>query len=119
MRKRVGIARATIADPKIVIYDEPSAGLAPVTTSKICDRLTEIQARSGGTVLAISSDVTAIRDFVDRIAMMYEGQIVSTVEANEVTREELGLLMAGAQIEGKSNSAGAPQSDLKGGVTVD
>lgn len=76
MRKRVGIARATIADPKIVIYDEPSAGLDPVTTSKIYDLLAEIQARSGGTVLAISSDVTAIREFVERIAMMYQGRLL-------------------------------------------
>ena len=51
MRKRVGIARATIASPPIVIYDEPSAGLDPVTTSKIYDLLRDIQAESEATVL--------------------------------------------------------------------
>ena len=49
----------------------------------------------------------------DRIAVMYEGQIVGTVDAEEVTREELGLLMAGAQLEGK-----APKEEARGEVTV-
>ena len=76
MKKRVGIARATIADPKIVIYDEPTAGLDPVTTSKIYDLLRNLQAQNRSTVLAVSSDVAALRTFVERIAMMYEGRIL-------------------------------------------
>jgi simple sugar transport system ATP-binding protein len=70
-------------------------------------------------VLLVSVELDEIMALSDRIAVMYEGKIVSTVEANEVTREELGLLMAGAQIEGKSNAADGLQSDLKGGMTVD
>lgn len=76
MKKRVGIARATIARPDLVIYDEPTAGLDPVTTSKIYDLLRDDHARTGGTVVAISSDVTALRTFVDRIAMIYKGRIL-------------------------------------------
>lgn len=76
MKKRVGIARATIAHPEIVIYDEPTAGLDPVTTSKIYDLLIDLQAQTGGTVLAVSSDVEALRRFVDRIAMVYRGRLV-------------------------------------------
>ncbi|HEX2689533.1 MAG TPA: ATP-binding cassette domain-containing protein [Kofleriaceae bacterium] len=75
MKKRVGIARATVADAELVIYDEPTAGLDPVTTQKIYDLLAADQARTGATVLAISSDVTALASFVDEIAFLYHGQI--------------------------------------------
>jgi len=75
MKKRVGIARATIARPELVIYDEPTAGLDPVTTSKIYDLLRADHAETGGTVVAVSSDVAALRGFVDRIAMLHGGRL--------------------------------------------
>ena len=76
MKKRVGIARATVADAEIVIYDEPTAGLDPVTTQKVYDLLTADQGRTGATVLAVSSDVMALANFVDEIAFLYRGQIL-------------------------------------------
>ncbi|HEY5927374.1 MAG TPA: ATP-binding cassette domain-containing protein [Kofleriaceae bacterium] len=76
MKKRVGIARATVADAEIVIYDEPSAGLDPVTTQKIYDLLVADQARTGATVLAVSSDVVALAQFVDEIAFLYRGKLI-------------------------------------------
>jgi len=76
MKKRVGIARATVADAELVIYDEPTAGLDPVTTQKIYDLLAADQQRTGATVLAVSSDVVALAKFVDEIAFLYHGHIV-------------------------------------------
>ena len=76
MKKRVGIARATVADAELVIYDEPTAGLDPVTTQKIYDLLEADQKRTGATVLAVSSDVTALATFVDEIAFLYRGHIL-------------------------------------------
>ena len=76
MKKRAGIARATVADAELVIYDEPSAGLDPVTTQKIYDLLAADHARTGATVLAVSSDVVALARFVDEIAFLYRGQIL-------------------------------------------
>jgi phospholipid/cholesterol/gamma-HCH transport system ATP-binding protein len=75
MKKRVGIARATVAAPDIVIYDEPTAGLDPVTTSKMYDLLRDDQRETGCTVLAVSSDVAALATFTDRIAMLFDGRI--------------------------------------------
>ena len=75
MKKRVGIARATVTDAELVIYDEPTAGLDPVTTQKIYDLLTADQARTGATVLAVSSDVAALARFVDDIAFLYRGEL--------------------------------------------
>jgi phospholipid/cholesterol/gamma-HCH transport system ATP-binding protein len=75
MKKRAGIARATVARPDIVIYDEPTAGLDPVTTSKIYDLLAADQVETRGTVIAVSSDVAALTGFVDEIAFLYKGRI--------------------------------------------
>jgi phospholipid/cholesterol/gamma-HCH transport system ATP-binding protein len=99
MKKRVGIARATIAEPQFVIYDEPTAGLDPVTTSKVYDLLRDIQAESGGTVLAVSSDVAAIRQFVDRIAMLYAGKLVydgPTAELDDSTHPVVHQFIRGS-----------------------
>ena len=76
MKKRVGIARATVADAELVIYDEPTAGLDPVTTQKIYDLLAADQLRTGATVLAVSSDVAALARFVDEIAFLYRGHLL-------------------------------------------
>src|SRR5262249_24883607 len=75
MKKRVGIARASIARPDIVIYDEPSAGLDPVTTKKIYDLLEADHAETGATVIAVSSDVEALLRFTPRVAMLHGGRL--------------------------------------------
>jgi phospholipid/cholesterol/gamma-HCH transport system ATP-binding protein len=84
MKKRVGIARATVADAELVIYDEPTAGLDPVTTQKIYDLLDADQKRTGATVLAVSSDVSALATFVDEIAFLYRGRIIYRGDAKSV-----------------------------------
>jgi phospholipid/cholesterol/gamma-HCH transport system ATP-binding protein len=75
MRKRAALARAVIARPPILIYDEPTAGLDPVTTSKIYDLLRAERDATGATVVAVSSDVDALRRFAPRVAMLYQGRL--------------------------------------------
>ena len=75
MKKRVGIARASIADPEIVIYDDPTAGLDPVTTSKIHELLRAHQQSTGATVVVVSSDVDGLRRFAGRMAMLHDGRL--------------------------------------------
>jgi phospholipid/cholesterol/gamma-HCH transport system ATP-binding protein len=75
MKKRVGLARATIATPELVIYDEPTAGLDPVTTSRMYELLARDQAESGCTVVAVSSDVHALAGFVEELVFLYRGTI--------------------------------------------
>lgn len=84
MKKRVGIARATIAHPPVLIYDEPTAGLDPVTTSKMYDLLLADQAEYGGTVVAVSSDVDALARFANSMAMLYEGKIIFQGPADSI-----------------------------------
>ncbi len=75
MKKRVGIARATIGNAPLIIYDEPTAGLDPVTTSKIYDLLGELGATHASTTVAISSDISALRKFVKNILFLHQGRI--------------------------------------------
>ncbi len=75
MRKRAALARAVIARPPVVIYDEPTAGLDPVTTSKIYDLLRAERDASGATVIAVSSDVDALRNFAPRLGLLYQGKL--------------------------------------------
>jgi phospholipid/cholesterol/gamma-HCH transport system ATP-binding protein len=75
MKKRAAIARATVARPPIVIYDEPTAGLDPVTTAKIYDLLRADQAETGATVIAVSSDVEGLRRFARTMGMIYGGRL--------------------------------------------
>jgi phospholipid/cholesterol/gamma-HCH transport system ATP-binding protein len=75
MRKRAALARAVIARPPIVIFDEPTAGLDPVTTSKIYDLLRSERDATGATVIAVSSDVDALRRFTPRLALLWRGRL--------------------------------------------
>ena len=84
MKKRLGIARATVAKPALVIYDEPTAGLDPVTTSKIYDLILADQAETGCTIIAVSSDVAALIDFAEDVAMLYDGAIRHAAAAGEI-----------------------------------
>lgn len=75
MRKRVGVARALIAEPEVVLYDEPTAGLDPVTTAKVYDLLAAERDRTGATVLVVSSDVEALFRFAPRVALLHQGRL--------------------------------------------
>jgi phospholipid/cholesterol/gamma-HCH transport system ATP-binding protein len=75
MKKRAALARAVIARPPVCIFDEPTAGLDPVTTSKIYDLLRAERDASGATVVVISSDVEALRAFAPRLGMLHEGRL--------------------------------------------
>jgi phospholipid/cholesterol/gamma-HCH transport system ATP-binding protein len=75
-KKRVGVARATITRAPIIIYDEPAAGLDPVTSQRIFDLLRAEQRKAGATVLMISSDIDRLLTVTDRVGMMYRGQLI-------------------------------------------
>jgi phospholipid/cholesterol/gamma-HCH transport system ATP-binding protein len=87
-KKRVGVARATVAQAPIVLYDEPAAGLDPVTSQKIFDLLRAEQQAAGATVLMVSSDLDRLLTVTDRVGMMYRGRLIfdgTTAEAQACT----------------------------------
>jgi len=88
-KKRVGVARATITRAPIVLYDEPAAGLDPVTSQKIFELLRAEQRASGATVIMVSSDLDRLLTVTDRIGMMYRGQLIfdGTTEEAKASQE--------------------------------
>ncbi len=75
-KKRVGVARATVTRAPIVLYDEPAAGLDPVTSQKIFELLRAEQRASGSTVVMVSSDLDRLLTVTDRVGMMHRGSLV-------------------------------------------
>ena len=75
-KKRVGVARATITRAEIVLYDEPAAGLDPVTSQRIFELLRDEQRAAGATVVMVSSDLDRLLTVTDRVGMLYRGQLV-------------------------------------------
>ncbi len=77
MRKRVGLARAIIMDPKIVLYDEPTTGLDPITTDYVDESIKRAKAELKVTSVVISHDIASSFNVADYIAFLYEGNIVA------------------------------------------
>jgi phospholipid/cholesterol/gamma-HCH transport system ATP-binding protein len=83
-KKRVGVARATVTQAPVVLYDEPAAGLDPVTSQKIFELLRDEQRASASTVVMVSSDLERLLTVTDRVGMMYRGELIfdgTTAEA--------------------------------------
>jgi phospholipid/cholesterol/gamma-HCH transport system ATP-binding protein len=76
MRKRVGLARAIVREPKIVLYDEPTTGLDPLTTESVDEMIIHARERLTVTSVVISHDVGSAFHIADRIAMLNEGRVV-------------------------------------------
>ena len=75
-KKRVGVARATITKARLVIYDEPAAGLDPVTSQRIFDLLRREQRSTRATVIMVSSDLDRLLTVTDRVGMMLHGRVI-------------------------------------------
>ncbi len=84
MRKRVGLARALILRPEILLYDEPTTGLDPVATKNVDDMILDTARRFGVTSVVISHDMASTFRIGDRISMLHEGQIVVSGTASQV-----------------------------------
>ncbi len=88
-KKRVAVARATVTKSEIVLYDEPAAGLDPVTSQRIFDLLRAEQQESGATVIMVSSDLDRMMTATDRVGMLLAGRLIfdGTTEEAKTTDE--------------------------------
>jgi len=77
MRKRVGLARAIVLEPKIVLYDEPTTGLDPITTDYVDEMILDAKRQLGVTSVVISHDIASAFKVADQIAFLYQGKLVA------------------------------------------
>ncbi|MEL7464622.1 MAG: ATP-binding cassette domain-containing protein [Pseudomonadota bacterium] len=75
MQKRVGLARAIAADPEIMFFDEPTAGLDPIMSTVINQLIRELVTEMGATAITITHDMRSVREIADRVAMIHDGVV--------------------------------------------
>ncbi len=86
MRRRAGFARAIALEPAIVLFDEPTTGLDPVTTALIDDVILNLLGRLDSTAITITHDMTSAFRIADRIGMLHEGKIIALAPPEEFRR---------------------------------
>ncbi len=82
MRKRVGLARSIVLDPKMILYDEPTTGLDPITAQKINELIIDLQSKLNVTSVVVTHDIQSAFSVGDRIAFLNRGMFewVGTME---------------------------------------
>jgi len=83
-RKRIGIARTLILKPEIMLYDEPTAGLDPITSSEINELINNVQKKYNTSSIIITHDLTCARETGHKIAMLLEGKFTRQGSFDEV-----------------------------------
>jgi phospholipid/cholesterol/gamma-HCH transport system ATP-binding protein len=84
MRKRVGIARALIAEPEILLFDEPTAGLDPTNARLVAELIREVQAGVCDTSLVVTHDLELARTVADRVAVLIDGRFAALGPRDQV-----------------------------------
>jgi phospholipid/cholesterol/gamma-HCH transport system ATP-binding protein len=100
MRKRVGLARALVLEPEILLYDEPTTGLDPVATKNVDDMIRDISAETGVTSVVISHDMASTFRIAHRISMLYNGQIAVTGTPDDIKRCRLPFVREFVEMSG-------------------
>jgi phospholipid/cholesterol/gamma-HCH transport system ATP-binding protein len=91
MRKRAALARAMALDPQLLLVDEPSAGLDPITSDEIDELLFNLKSTGGTTLVVVTHNMTSAKRLGDSLVMLHEGRIVARGTPNEfeVSQDEL------------------------------
>jgi len=100
MRKRVGLARALILEPEILLYDEPTTGLDPVATKNVDDMIRDISKQTGVTSVVISHDMASTFRIADRISMLYDGKIAVSSTPEEFKKSQLPFVREFVEMSG-------------------
>lgn len=92
MQKRAGLARALALDPALLLADEPSAGLDPVTAGEIDALLVERKRQSGTTLVVVTHNVPSARTIGDELVFLHEGTILAQGSADMLERSDHALV---------------------------
>lgn len=102
MRKRVGLARAIVGEPKYLLYDEPTTGLDPVTADTINELILRLRDSLKVTSIAVTHDMASAFKIGDRIVMLYGGKnyFEGTIEETKATNDPIVRQFITGQAEG-------------------
>ncbi len=105
MKKRVGIARALITDPELILYDEPNAGLDPEIAGSINELMVELQERLGVTSLVVEHRIECIQRVADEVLFLEEGRALVQLPPDEFFSSDIPRIV---RFLGKPARAGTP-----------
>ena len=94
MRKRVGLARTIIGQPRIILYDEPVTGLDPVNSAAVVRLINEISDRMKVTSLVVTHDIEGAFEFCDRIALLHHGRLIFVGTPDDFRQSHTPLVRA-------------------------
>jgi phospholipid/cholesterol/gamma-HCH transport system ATP-binding protein len=100
MRKRVSLARAIAVEPEILLYDEPTTGIDPIMADAINELIIQMREKLNVTSIAITHDMRSAYKIADRIAMLYEGEIIEVGTPEEIKHSSNPIVQQ--FIEGRS-----------------
>lgn len=86
MRKRIALARTLILKPKIILYDEPTTGLDPITGKEICNLMNDIQKKYKTSSIIISHDMNCVKITANRIVLLIDGVCYASGTYNELSK---------------------------------
>jgi len=107
-RKRVGLARALVLEPEILIFDEPTTGLDPLATRNVDDMILGVMERYKVTSVVISHDMASVFRIADRIAMLHERQILVAGTVDEIRGSDIPYLYEFIRTSGVAAAGAAP-----------
>lgn len=92
MQKRVGLARAIVMRPEIMLYDEPTTGVDPITAGSVDRLILEMREKFGITSIVVTHDMKSALEIADRIAMIYEGKIIFIGTPDEARSTDIPVI---------------------------
>lgn len=92
MKKRAGLARVLVRNPEIILYDEPTSGLDPVMSSLINNLIKRMKQEFGVTSVVVTHDMNSAYDIADRIAMLYNGEIIQCDTPERIMNTENNIV---------------------------
>ncbi len=102
MQKRIGIARALMGDPSVLLYDEPTSGLDPIIAATIDRLIVDLRDKVGVTEVIVSHDVFSVLRMADRMALLYGGRfrLIGTAEEFNALTDPVVRQFLDGQIDG-------------------
>ena len=109
MQKRVSFARAIVTEPKVILYDEPTAGLDPIASTLIEDYILRLRNETGATSIVVTHQMSTIKRTADKVIMLYDGKIVFSGTPEELLKmdNDYTKQFVTASIEGPMKMVGA------------